>query len=148
MAGISTNEAIVKVFSTLKYKTHLEDDVADTKVPLESVNLLPELLAHVGHVGPLAGLGEEQQEAELGGSQQPGEAHTIALVHTLVTNGGHRALATRNIEGAGQPVQLVTLQGEVGLGGQEGPPRLLCCCLLYTSPSPRDGLLSRMPSSA
>ena len=25
---------------------------------------------------------------------------------------------------------------------------LLFCCLLYTSPSPRDGLLSRMPSSA
>ena len=24
----------------------------------------------------------------------------------------------------------------------------LCLCLLYTSPSPRDGLLSRMPSSA
>ena len=24
----------------------------------------------------------------------------------------------------------------------------LLCCLLYTSPSPRDGLLSRMPSSA
>ena len=23
-----------------------------------------------------------------------------------------------------------------------------CFCLLYTSPSPRDGLLSRMPSSA
>ena len=26
--------------------------------------------------------------------------------------------------------------------------RLACSCLLYTSPSPRDGLLSRMPSSA
>ena len=25
---------------------------------------------------------------------------------------------------------------------------MLQCCLLYTSPSPRDGLLSRMPSSA
>ena len=25
---------------------------------------------------------------------------------------------------------------------------LLCCCLLYTSPSPRDGATSRMPSSA
>ena len=25
---------------------------------------------------------------------------------------------------------------------------LACICLLYTSPSPRDGLLSRMPSSA
>ena len=24
----------------------------------------------------------------------------------------------------------------------------ICFCLLYTSPSPRDGLLSRMPSSA
>ena len=28
------------------------------------------------------------------------------------------------------------------------PKRLLKACLLYTSPSPRDGLLSRMPSSA
>ena len=26
--------------------------------------------------------------------------------------------------------------------------RWFTCCLLYTSPSPRDGLLSRMPSSA
>ena len=26
--------------------------------------------------------------------------------------------------------------------------QLACICLLYTSPSPRDGLLSRMPSSA
>ena len=25
---------------------------------------------------------------------------------------------------------------------------VICDCLLYTSPSPRDGLLSRMPSSA
>ena len=29
-----------------------------------------------------------------------------------------------------------------------GPRQLLMRCLLYTSPSPRDGLLSRMPSSA
>ena len=27
-------------------------------------------------------------------------------------------------------------------------PEWMLCCLLYTSPSPRDGLLSRMPSSA
>src|SRR5665647_1202475 len=26
--------------------------------------------------------------------------------------------------------------------------QVICTCLLYTSPSPRDGLLSRMPSSA
>ena len=39
--------------------------------------------------------------------------------------------------------------------GEDGVPRIGACavdplqsCLLYTSPSPRDGLLSRMPSSA
>ena len=30
----------------------------------------------------------------------------------------------------------------------EGRPQISYICLLYTSPSPRDGLLSRMPSSA
>ena len=29
-----------------------------------------------------------------------------------------------------------------------GHGNVACFCLLYTSPSPRDGLLSRMPSSA
>ena len=29
-----------------------------------------------------------------------------------------------------------------------GDPDMVYACLLYTSPSPRDGLLSRMPSSA
>ena len=32
--------------------------------------------------------------------------------------------------------------------GQRGTEGALRRCLLYTSPSPRDGLLSRMPSSA
>ena len=43
----------------------------------------------------------------------------------------------------------------VKLADAEHSPRLteddvirIHCCLLYTSPSPRDGLLSRMPSSA
>ena len=31
---------------------------------------------------------------------------------------------------------------------EEGEPNLLIDCLLYTSPSPRDGATSRMPSSA
>ena len=36
-----------------------------------------------------------------------------------------------------------------GLGGIAGLSLVLpFICLLYTSPSPRDGLLSRMPSSA
>ena len=35
---------------------------------------------------------------------------------------------------------------ELNMGIEE--TRMLYDCLLYTSPSPRDGLLSRMPSSA
>ena len=31
---------------------------------------------------------------------------------------------------------------------KEAGANVALCCLLYTSPSPRDGLLSRMPSSA
>ena len=39
--------------------------------------------------------------------------------------------------------QQAAMSGNLG-GGREG----VQSCLLYTSPSPRDGLLSRMPSSA
>ena len=34
------------------------------------------------------------------------------------------------------------------LGGRDACGRRFCCCLLYTSPSPRDRTRSRMPSSA
>ena len=40
---------------------------------------------------------------------------------------------------------------ELGLSFRDGGPKQeikITDCLLYTSPSPRDGLLSRMPSSA
>ena len=45
-----------------------------------------------------------------------------------------------------------SIEGTAGFGiavyeAQDGPDYILTC-LLYTSPSPRDGLLSRMPSSA
>ena len=43
----------------------------------------------------------------------------------------------------------VHLSGGVGIGGVLEPLQATpVICLLYTSPSPRDGLLSRMPSSA
>ena len=37
---------------------------------------------------------------------------------------------------------------DVHMGYEEGRPAVFCSCLLYTSPSPRDRSLSRMPSSA
>ena len=42
---------------------------------------------------------------------------------------------------------LVFLQRHHNDGSASKPPHMINC-LLYTSPSPRDGLLSRMPSSA
>ena len=44
--------------------------------------------------------------------------------------------------------QQMTAQTAAGLLETVGKEGLLDACLLYTSPSPRDGLLSRMPSSA
>ena len=42
-------------------------------------------------------------------------------------------------------VEMVKLTLEAGFDNKEA---MCIACLLYTSPSPRDGLLSRMPSSA
>ena len=53
-----------------------------------------------------------------------------------------------------EPGEKVALVGESGSGKSVtarivlGLLQELSSCLLYTSPSPRDGLLSRMPSSA
>ena len=78
---------------------------------------------------------------------------------------GHQALFKRCIAKTGQvAIQVRDVQGASGGDGQEDNPfdwDEVCknievgllrdgfkSCLLYTSPSPRDGLLSRMPSSA
>ena len=47
-----------------------------------------------------------------------------------------------NTDGFGSPSDILT---KFGVRDQD---ELTLVCLLYTSPSPRDGLLSRMPSSA
>ena len=46
---------------------------------------------------------------------------------------------------SGNPLRLVEEANTIPLFGGR---RAIWVCLLYTSPSPRDGLLSRMPSSA
>ena len=49
----------------------------------------------------------------------------------------------------GQPIKEgVVIYAEFGKSRSEIVETLYGSCLLYTSPSPRDGLLSRMPSSA
>ena len=63
---------------------------------------------------------------------------TIALVFGNSTAGG------AYIPGMSDHVVMIKERSKVFLAG----PPLVKICLLYTSPSPRDGLLSRMPSSA
>ena len=50
----------------------------------------------------------------------------------------HKYITNRDMSGYRDDMTLKDMVSQVGR----------CSCLLYTSPSPRDGLLSRMPSSA
>ena len=50
--------------------------------------------------------------------------------------------------GQSNPTYKITTDNKKLVLRRKPPGKLLPSCLLYTSPSPRDGLLSRMPSSA
>ena len=56
----------------------------------------------------------------------------------------HRKVLRDNIQGITKPA----IRRLARRGGVKRISGLIYDCLLYTSPSPRDGLLSRMPSSA
>ena len=74
---------------------------------------------------------------------------TYPIVRTAVKKLGAKTFALISPEHEHKPVKrgdMVKIKVE-----QEGPGKPfveISSCLLYTSPSPRDGLLSRMPSSA
>ena len=79
-----------------------------------------------------------------------GATYAAALRQTLssqpLTIALDRLQAALELERVEKPGQIVEVKN--------APPRIIVSqgpallCLLYTSPSPRDGLLSRMPSSA
>ena len=52
-----------------------------------------------------------------------------------------------NLAGQNAPYIVAQLKA-LKSGERKGAQSAIMACLLYTSPSPRDGLLSRMPSSA
>ena len=73
------------------------------------------------------------------------------MLYTLTNH--NLTFATNNAA----PQMTLTTSGNVGIGVTDPDTNLevniqgsadTIACLLYTSPSPRDGLLSRMPSSA
>ena len=51
-------------------------------------------------------------------------------------------------EEVGKNIRLLEMFGLPGFKNINQYFKIIKTCLLYTSPSPRDGLLSRMPSSA
>ena len=74
-------------------------------------------------------------------------AMSFALLHELI-HAAHQIKKDRN-------VRCVILTGEaqvfsagIDLADLNSPKNTAYACLLYTSPSPRDATLSRMPSSA
>ena len=69
-----------------------------------------------------------------------------ALVLHLPNNQRVVCIHESRVDLAKQACGAKCLADRVGRGGAAAPG--LTRCLLYTSPSPRDGLLSRMPSSA
>ena len=71
----------------------------------------------------------------------------LEILHTFVKLGNTVVVIEHNLDVIKTADYIVDMGPEGGVKGgkiiAEGKP-----CLLYTSPSPRDGLLSRMPSSA
>ena len=63
---------------------------------------------------------------------------SVALMGGIAMAGGHEK----------GTLAAVKSKGHIQCGVSQGLPGFSNPCLLYTSPSPRDGLLSRMPSSA
>ena len=88
--------------------------------------------------GPRSATGEDLAEFHLHG----GRAVVRAVEAVLAARPGLRSAEP------GEFTRRALLHGRIDLSEAEGLGDLLMACLLYTSPSPRDGLLSRMPSSA
>ena len=132
------------------YPRGITVDPAGQTVVADSENHALRFVSKAGAVSTLAGGGEPGFADGQGAAARFNHPHSVVVLpdsgefvvsdqlnHALrvVTPGG----AVRTLAGSGQP----------GFAdGQGAAARFKYPCLLYTSPSPRDGLLSRMPSSA
>ena len=75
------------------------------------------------------------------------------VVYRMTFSAGESAAAAAPTEqsaliGEKKPAEEGNAEGASAAAEESGAAAPLSSCLLYTSPSPRDGLLSRMPSSA
>ena len=77
-------------------------------------------------------------------SDPDGESESISIIDAIEEK--HHSASTLSREGLVKGKYAKIFSG-IGRFPIE-PVSITLSCLLYTSPSPRDGLLSRMPSSA
>ena len=96
-----------------------------------------------GTSGPATFAGTDQTSASFVEDSDP--ASTTNPTDADTDNDG-LSDGLEDANGDGATVNTIGNTGSSGSG--ETDPNNLDTCLLYTSPSPRDGLLSRMPSSA
>ena len=91
-------------------------------------------------------------------AQLPSETEVPGLLEDITDKGEMNGLSIKRIDLLAEQAQTFYIELPIAIqavgsyhdlgafiSGMAGLPRI---CLLYTSPSPRDGLLSRMPSSA
>ena len=107
-----------------------------------------------GGTEALKGISLKVQEGDfyaLLGPNGAGKSSTIGIIGTVVTKTSGKVKIFNNdidINVAAAKALLGVVSQEINFSQFEKVIDIVTTCLLYTSPSPRDGLLSRMPSSA
>ena len=130
----------------------------ETLAPLKLITVAPEIDGHLELVKELSDAGMRVQIGHTLGSYEDGKAalengaHGFTHLFNAMTGLHHREPGMVGAALAhAQYAELIPDLLHVHPGAIKTALRCiprLYCCLLYTSPSPRDGLLSRMPSSA
>ena len=138
--------------SALREQVHrwAQERVAPLAAEIDQSNQFP---AHLWReMGDLGLLGLTVDE-EFGGAGMSYLAHTVAVEEVArasasvsLSYGAHSNLCVNQIKLNGTQAQKEKYLPKLTSGAHVGA--LAMSCLLYTSPSPRDATLSRMPSSA
>ena len=126
----------------------------DQPIRPEDFRVMPEARKEPKSDGESKRVGTEEGKTDRGGQEQETEdAKLMGSLHNNVENAGEdeRDIVDGNITEQSAGEGAMKFQDKSSQDMDTSRPEIhtqSIDCLLYTSPSPRDGLLSRMPSSA